>query len=428
MCLRFSNGGSVLAVACCGDKSFPIRLYDTESGTLLADLRPQHASLVYDMQWSDDDRHLVSASADGTALVWRVHDRPREVEPGDETAAGTQGPPSPTKPTPAIEGTETLGLPRLVAKLQHRPPLYLYCVCFPYTSQEEGSLTVISGAYDGGLRMWDVGKEKEVGLVGGMVYHESHVNALAVDRRNGRMYSGDGIGVIVVWKRTGGEGHRAYGVLHRIVNPDFDRKPIMSLSVHPTRRKGQLLAMAQSNVLRLIDLYTYRFVNSGYAHASCNGSRVRAVFSPDGRYVMAGSEDGKLRTWEAQSGKMVLQGGPRNIGFTEPLIDVAWHPRQHVVALASFGEDMPVLLYHAEKGEEEVTAEGEEGGGEREERGKKAAEEDEVATREAERMARLADLKAKWLAPMGGESKGGEGKEEGKEEGEGKEEAKLGGK
>lgn len=39
------------------------------------------------------------------------------------------------------------------------------------------------------------------------VVHESHVNAIVYDSRNGRLYSGDGVGAVVVWRRaSGGRG------------------------------------------------------------------------------------------------------------------------------------------------------------------------------------------------------------------------------
>lgn len=421
MCVRFSNAGNELAVGCCSDKTFTVRIYDAESGALRCDLRPPHASVVYDVQWSRDDRHVITASADGTSRVWRVSDG--EGEEG--AAAAGQAP-----------------LPRLVATLQHRPPIYVYCVALPWMEEEEDDeaaakkqppqLPVITGGYDGGLRLWDGLKGKELGLVGGQVFHDSHVNTVVVDRRNGRLYSGDGIGVVIVWKRLDGGGRGGYGVLHRIINPDLDGKPITSLAVHPTRRKGQLLVLAQGNVLRLIDLYTYRCVHAGYSHVSAATSRIRAAFSPDGRYVVAGSEDGRLRAWEAQSGRSVLahNSPARALGFTEPLVDVAWHPRQHVLAMAAYGENMPVLLYYSEKGdgddEEEAAAAaetGEEEAGSRRASGadaRRPLDATAAAKEDSRMMARLAELKAKWMtstsSPAPPESKGA-GEEKGEEKG-----------
>jgi len=74
--VRFSNSGKQLAVACCADKVFTVRIYDPETGQLCFELRPAHFSVIYEVRWSDDDRHLISASGDGTCHIWRVNGAP----------------------------------------------------------------------------------------------------------------------------------------------------------------------------------------------------------------------------------------------------------------------------------------------------------------------------------------------------------------
>jgi len=211
--------------------------------------------------------------------------------------------------------------------------------------------------------MWELSQGKELGLLGGTFLHDSYVNAIAMDQKTSRLYTGDGKGVIVAWKRSGNPlDPKGYSVLHRLKHPDLAGKPLASLMVHPRRRKGQLLALAHQNSLRLIDLYTYRSVNGGYPGVKSSISKMSAVISPDGRYVAAGSEDGKIRVWETQSAKPVLSG-LEHVGFTEPLLGISWHPHEHVVALAAYGENMPVLLYWAEKASLKPHGEGEGGGG-----------------------------------------------------------------
>lgn len=48
-----------------------------------------------------------------------------------------------------------------------------------------------------------------------------------------------------------------------------------------------------------------KLVNPGFAGGAAAGSLVRASFSPDGRFVVSGSERGQVRVWEAQEGKRV---------------------------------------------------------------------------------------------------------------------------
>ena len=71
---------------------------------------------------------------------------------------------------------------------------------------------------------------------------------------------------------------------------------------------------------------------------------IRAKFSPDGTYVLAGSEDGKVYAWDTVSASPVsfLDG---KFGYSAPLCDLSFHPKQHLVALTCFGGDHPVLVY-----------------------------------------------------------------------------------
>lgn len=144
-----------------------------------------------------------------------------------------------------------------------------------------------------------------------------------------------------------------------------------------------------------------KLVNPGFAGGAAAESLIRASFSPDGRFVVSGSEKGQVRVWESQEGKRVrtplqvrkkcrtrnecptnkistrgrlrsrLLFGSTAPGRTGPAVflatafccrsrihqslgtacclrDVAWHPHQHVLALAGYGQDAPVLLYCGE--------------------------------------------------------------------------------
>ena len=50
--------------------------------------------------------------------------------------------------------------------------------------------------------------------------HDSHVNAIVYDSKNGRLYSGDGVGAVVVWRMASGGrgGVDNYSVLRKARN------------------------------------------------------------------------------------------------------------------------------------------------------------------------------------------------------------------
>ncbi|CAM9320662.1 unnamed protein product, partial [Chrysoparadoxa australica] len=65
---------------------------------------------------------------------------------------------------------------------------------------------------------------------------------------------------------------------------------------------------------------------------------------------------GGVRAWDSQSGRRV-KSRFRSLALNTQLRDIAWHPHEHMVALAGYGEDAPVLIYYAESrsGHKEVT-------------------------------------------------------------------------
>jgi WD40 repeat protein len=180
--------------------------------------------------------------------------------------------------------------------LQHSPPTFVYCAVFQpggafgtnsstsnltttntisstsnsemtrrrssrggsFSASKDSSSTAlaVTGGYDRRLRLWDLSRGGTQGvdlgpLGGGRVTHEAHVNALIYDPRNGRLYSGDAAGVVLVWRRAALSGSSSvtkpedYGVLRRLAHSDLAGATITSLALAPQRRRAQLLVQAQ---------------------------------------------------------------------------------------------------------------------------------------------------------------------------------------
>jgi trimeric autotransporter adhesin len=335
--VRFSNRGDVLAVACCEDPCapgvWPLRLFDTDaaaataannsyassksnnsSGALWCELRG-HRGAIYDLHWSSDDSLLLSASADGTAAVWRVTSDTDVTATAAAAAsaveaaevASRRGSADSTASTFAVgtssssntssgkRSTRRGDAPKLLMTLQHSPPTFVYCAVFQpggafgsttsittstntaatsaevtrrrssrggsfsansSASSSSSTALAVTGGYDRRLRLWDLSRGGTQGvdlgpLGGGRVTHEAHVNALVYDPRNGRLYSGDAAGVVLVWRRAVVSGSSSatkpedYGVLRRLAHSDLAGATITSLALAPQRRRAQLLVQAQ---------------------------------------------------------------------------------------------------------------------------------------------------------------------------------------
>ena len=170
-----------------------------------------------------------------------------------------------------------------------------------------------------------------------------------------RMFTADSMGVIIIWSARSDAPHRpdSYSILRELRPGIFRGVPIVCLKVRPGA--DQLLVVGHSNIVRLFDLATYTPLR-GFAGSRCVASRIDATFSPDGRYIAAGSEDGMLTLWDADTTAVLRAqanvgsgaGRRTDIAFPSAMFGVAWHPSQHMVAVSAFGGPFPVMLCGAQ--------------------------------------------------------------------------------
>ncbi|GMH84601.1 hypothetical protein TrST_g802 [Triparma strigata] len=376
--IKFNNSGSLLAVACSKDDfTFPIRIYDSESGNLRHEFVGHH-SLVYDMQWSLNDKYLVSASADGTSKVFclgglssnKVTDSDDEEDEDAEKEKGEDNEEEDDdddesmtsslvgkKATKKVESPALRGPPFLMSTLQHNPPVFLYSATFqppsPGTkSMDNSAPLVLTGSYDSAIRLWDPVTGSNLGLTGGKRFHDSYVNAMVFDHKTGRLYSGDGVGCIIIWRKQGQSKTGTDYVVMRKIDKLKELKglPIMSLSLDPSRPtgRGQVLIAAHENTLRVFDLSTQRLTSASYAGADNHNSIVRGSYSACGKYVISGTDQGNLLVWDSKTG-LRTSSSLDSVSFAEPINSVVWHPTQHCVAVCCYGGPFPVLMYSADR-------------------------------------------------------------------------------
>ncbi|XP_043855754.1 jouberin [Dromiciops gliroides] len=302
-CINFSQNGRMLAAACAGHDGYPVILYEIPSGRYLREFCG-HLNIVYDLCWSKDDQHLLTASSDSTVRMWKIES----------------------------QGTAA------VKVFPH--PSFVYTAKF----HPVAGYLVVTGCYDSMIRVWNV-KVKEVHgqLLQEFDGHKSFINSLCFDAEGLHMYSGDSSGLIIVWNTLVRENEqhpvRLWNINKEIRENDIKGIPISYLEVHPNGRR--LLIHAKDSTLRIMDLRI--LATRKYVGAANYREKIHSTLTPCGTFLFSGSEDGIAYVWNPETGDQVAMYS--DLSFTSPLRDVAFHPYEHMVAFCAFGQNEPILIY-----------------------------------------------------------------------------------
>ncbi|CAH1775536.1 unnamed protein product, partial [Owenia fusiformis] len=305
--LKFSHDGKSLACGCHDKEGYPILVYEIPSGTLKGTFQG-HYGIVYDLCWSKKDKYLLSCSSDGTARVWDM-----------------------------LEGKSE------AAKLFPHPG-------FVYTAQfhPRVSTIVATGGYDRIIRVWDIKTDGlNPKLLQELEGHRGHINSLCFEEEGSKMYSGDSVGTILVWNVYVTDQPSKRGVTRdwtmykEISDEELAGTIINYIQMHHGGRR--LLVHSRDNTIRMIDLRVFSIMQR-YFGALNFREQVRSTITPCGTFVMSGSEDFTACVWNAETGDQVANYS--ELGYKHAVCDVDYHPHDHMVAFAAFGENHPIMVYN----------------------------------------------------------------------------------
>ncbi|KAF4039862.1 WD domain G-beta repeat [Phytophthora infestans] len=327
--VSFSPCGRFLAASVSPELGdFVVQVYHMTSAELFAVGRG-HRGMIYSLQWSiisNGQYRLLSASSDGSVRLWNLPCK-NEVK------------------CPESHRTHLLSL---VYQWHHFPSFVYSAIFLPGSTGE----IVLTGASDGCMRF-----RKESSVMNGQPEYgmlqvsSAAVQAICVEAKSGRVFCGDANGEISVWRRTANAS--TLDGYERIKTIQTGQTSITSLKLHP--RKAHLLAHTQPNAIFQYELRSYLLLNKSYAGVACESLLVKSTFSPDGKLVISGSEDGVPRLFTSLHGQQLQRGVWGTHFFHEyPVLDVSWSPTAHMAALCSYGGDNPIVVLCSYRGDEDA--------------------------------------------------------------------------
>jgi WD40 repeat protein/anti-sigma factor RsiW len=168
---------------------------------------------------------------------------------------------------------------------------------------------IASGGTDGGdtvIRIWDAATMREQTV---LIGHSRPVSGLAFLPDSRRLLSGSWDGTLRLWDLTTGKEQKCFG-------------PRIQVNCIAVSRDGRrALSGGHGRIVQLWDVETGQEVHSPFKGHT--GSITSVAFSPDSRQALSGSFDDTLRLWDVESGKEVR---PPLKGHTGHVTGVVFSP------------------------------------------------------------------------------------------------------
>ncbi|XP_046614461.1 jouberin-like isoform X1 [Neodiprion virginianus] len=303
--VTFSNSGKYLACVGSEDGNYPIIVYTVPEGMICVRFIG-HKNFVYGLNWSNDDKYLLSVSSDQTACIWDVRNK-------------------------------------IIQHIQMLPhPSYVYCGKF-YPRNKD---VVVTGCCDSIARVWMKGRRSKCyELTQELDEHKGYVNSICF-QKDGGLITADSVGVIILWtlkKAASISSAREWNIFKIIKNNEIENIVVNTVLSQPL--ESRILVHSRDNGLRMIDLAT-GVVLQRYKSLRNRRLQITACLSPCGGFVLCGGEDSYLNIWNVENGKRVAK---YLVQDTKIVACVAYHPFEHILAFSTFGSTSVVHVMNFSK-------------------------------------------------------------------------------
>ncbi|KAJ6612376.1 WD40-repeat-containing domain protein [Mycena sp. CBHHK59/15] len=310
-----------------------VRVWDSESGEAVAGPFKCHTSPVTSVAFSPDGKHIVSGSEDNTMRVW-------DSESGEVVAGPFEGHThfvtsvafSPDGKH-IVSGSEdhTVRIWDSESGEVVAGPFEGHTSLVTSVAFSPDGRHIVSGSEDNTVRVWD--SESGVVIAGPFEGHTSSVTSVVFSPDGKHIVSGSWDNTVRVWDSESGE----------VVAGPFEGHTSLVTSVAFSPDGRHIVSGSEDNTVRVWDSESGVVIAGPFeGHTS---SVTSVVFSPDGKHIVSGSWDNTVRVWDSESGEVVA--GPFE-GHTSLVTSVAFSPDgRHIV---SGSEDNTVRVWDSESG------------------------------------------------------------------------------
>ncbi|KAL0238706.1 hypothetical protein PCE1_004398 [Barthelona sp. PCE] len=335
--VSYSPCGRFLAVACLSSFSYKISIYNAFTNTIICSMPT--TDMLHSIEWR----------------CTRLNDE------WDATATSQKSQPPPSSShllvTLASGTVQLLALdfvsedPQLVTEFVIQCPSWVPSAVFikPTTDEIDGDVYFATCSYDRHVRLYRFKWKdpKAVLCVKSLVVDEKFgsLQSIVFSSRHNELFVGTDNGNLIVFSTDNLSLEQTFEI-------KVSDGPITSM--HMQQSEVHLLIVSRDGVIRAYQP-TYRFIGQRFAGAPISRSPIRATYSPDGKYVLSGGEDGRLHMFDGENVLRVSANWSRL--FHRAVLDVSYHPLMNMVAVCATGPEEPVLILESsKKGEKELEA------------------------------------------------------------------------